>query len=151
MTNCKFYFSAQNEVKLQNFLETSNEAEICTYLSLVKTRLSRSIIAKMRCGVLDLAIEVGRRKNIPREKRVCLQCCNNIVEDNLHFMFDCTAYTIERHQFLMSCSESIEQIHNMTSAQKYISIMNCSNENTLNNLGNYLTKIHKIRQNLQKY
>ena len=143
--------SAQNEAKLQNFLETSNEAEICTYLCLVKTRSSRSIIAKTRCGVLDLAIEVGRRKNIPREKRICLQCCNNIVEDNLHFMFDCTAYTIERHQFLMSCSESIEQIHNMTPAEKYISIMNCSNETTLNNLGNYLTKIHKIRQNLQKY
>ena len=139
---------AQSESKLKYFIETSSDYIISEYLLLVKNRESRSSISKIRSGVLDLAIETGRRKNVPKEKRMCNQCNNNIIEDELHFMFDCTAYIMERHSFLNMCSGSISNIYNMSHLQKLKSILNSSNSILLNQFGMFITKIHKIRKAL---
>ena len=140
--------NAQKESKLKHFIETSCHNDINEYLQLVKNRQSRSTIAKIRTGVLDLAIEVGRRKNIPVESRICTQCNNNQVEDELHFMFICSAYSPERHHFNNTCSSHINDFNMMSATDKYISIMNCSNQELLNQFGKYLSNIHQIRKNV---
>ena len=142
--------SSQKESKLQHFHLTSSGPGISEYLLLVKKRESRSCISKIRSGVLDLAIETGRRKNIKREARSCTQCNNTIIEDELHFMFDCSAYIMERHHFLEKCSEHISNINSFSNLKKYISIMKCSNSSVLNLFGTFITQINNIRKVLLK-
>ena len=39
-----------------------------------------------------LKIETGRWTNIARDNRICTQCRQNTVEDDYHFLFDCTMH-----------------------------------------------------------
>ena len=72
----------------------------------------RSLIAQMRTGTSFLRVETGRYERqlnddgrwekLPIEKRTCRVCGKNEVEDELHFLLKCQAYTqprtILRHQ-----------------------------------------------------
>ena len=49
------------------------------------SKMSRSIFAQLRLGILPLEIETGRFRNIPSENRMC-HFCKNEVEDELHFV-----------------------------------------------------------------
>ena len=40
----------------------------------------------------SLHIEVGRRNNIPTEDRVCYVCDSHDVEDEYHFIMNCSEY-----------------------------------------------------------
>ena len=46
--------------------------ELCVTSRL--SRSQRSLVAQLRAGILPLAIEVGRFKNIPEENRLCELC-----------------------------------------------------------------------------
>ncbi len=50
---------------------------------------SSGLLAKLKCGVLPLAIETGRFKNIDRELRFCRVCDKNIVESEYHHLLHC--------------------------------------------------------------
>ena len=56
----------------------------------------RSTLARFKCGVYPLAIETGRYSDKPVEKRVCLSCPYDTVEDEFHFLLLCPAYQKER-------------------------------------------------------
>ncbi len=56
--------------------------------------------AKMLCGVYPLMLELGRYKNIPEEKRVCLVCDKNVTEDERHFLTKCTILKPIRNKYL---------------------------------------------------
>ncbi len=54
------------------------------------------MIIKLKCGVLPIAVEIGRFKNVPRELRVCKVCNGGMVEDEVHVMYECEALKDER-------------------------------------------------------
>ena len=72
---------------LQFHCEGANPAE---YLSLQPAKLA-SFFFKLRSGSLRLEIEEGRFKKIERVKRFCRVCCEEVVEDVRHFVFECSA------------------------------------------------------------
>ena len=107
------------------------------YLNLNISKYQRSILAQFRCGILPLAIEIGRYRNIPLCDRLCELCNEGSVEDEIHFLCDCTCYSkfrpilfsqaalldpsfpekdsIEKFVFLMSnCQKSV--VHFLSSA-----------------------------------
>ena len=51
----------------------------------------RSIMAQIRLGILPLEVETGRFHNVKLDDRICKRC-NKGVEDESHFMFECTLY-----------------------------------------------------------
>ena len=53
-------------------------------------------MARLRMGTHELMVEKGRHKNIPREQRTCPVCEQNVVEDETHFMLECTRYHAAR-------------------------------------------------------
>ena len=66
----------------------------------IKCRMSkqqRSLLARFRCGILQLRIETDRFTNIKLENRICQLCEENTVEDELHFLCQCTVYSEERN------------------------------------------------------
>ena len=58
---------------------------------------NRKAISKLRTSSHHLRIETGRWANIVREHRICIQCRQNTVEDEYHFLFDCSRHISERN------------------------------------------------------
>lgn len=68
---------------------------------------NRKAISKLRTSSHHLRIETGRWTNVAREHRICIQCRQNTVEDEYHFLFDCSRHISERNI-------SFEKIKNKT-------------------------------------
>ena len=58
---------------------------------------NRSLISRLRSGTLPIAIELLRYRTgnnrIPQDMRLCKSCNSNSVENEFHFIFNCTHYT----------------------------------------------------------
>ena len=61
-------------------------------------------LVRFRTGGHHLAVETGRWSNprVPRAQRLCQMCDQNVVEDELHFLFECPAYDDLRQQYAQS-------------------------------------------------
>ena len=64
-----------------------------------QSKEKRSLIGRLRMGVLNLEIEKGRCFNVPREDRIC-KLCKVEVESELHFLLKCPALTSCRETLL---------------------------------------------------
>ena len=58
-------------------------------------------LMRFRTGAYHLAIETGRwaRPKLPRQHRVCSKCSCTVVEDEVHFLFECPAYDRIREKY----------------------------------------------------
>ena len=63
-----------------------------SYATCFLSRSQRSLCAQLRCGILPLAIEVGRFTAVLEEKRLCSLCDLQDIENEYHFMFYCPLY-----------------------------------------------------------
>lgn len=56
---------------------------------------------RFRTGAHHLAIETGRwsRPKLPRQHRICTKCSDTVVEDEVHFLFECSAYDRIRDKY----------------------------------------------------
>lgn len=113
--------------KLRSYVEFKYFIGQEPYLHLVKNQSHRRALTKFRISAHTLAIEQGRYKNIPPEKRICPNCNLNKVEDELHFLIECPNNEFNRNEFLKSCEEHIPNtFFNLTDRNKFIWLM--SNE-----------------------
>lgn len=62
----------------------------------IKNFSNRRAITKLRTSNHTLAIEVGRWSKVERENRICKQCAEHKIEDEIHLLFECTKYTAGR-------------------------------------------------------
>ena len=85
----------QNNSKL-NFLNSIKDTYSMENYLKIKDYQNRKAICKLRTSS-HLKIETGRWTNIARENRICTQCRQNTVEDEYHFLFDCTMHANERN------------------------------------------------------
>lgn len=99
----------EKQTKLQYFKEAKTDFAISNFLVQTGDRKSRSLLCKLRLGVLDLEVEKGRhfktnnlgkKVQIERSKRYCRLCNNGVVEDEVHFLFSCPALTQTRQTHL---------------------------------------------------
>ena len=86
----------QNNSKL-NFLNSIKDTYSMENYLKIKDYQNRKAICKLRTSSHLLKIETGRWTNIARENRICTQCRQNTVEDEYHFLFDCTMHANERN------------------------------------------------------
>ena len=80
----------------------------------------RKLIAKLRCGVLDIEVNRGRRNNIPYIQRKCSFCYLNLIGDEFHFMLVCPFLTdllIPRHYYFNPGMERFTSLVNTDSKQ----------------------------------
>ena len=79
------------------------------YLDHVNNYYDRANLTKLRISAHELQIEMGRRKNIPREERHCKWCKISIgmgiLEDEEHLLYSCDLYSPVRQNSLQIISK----------------------------------------------
>ena len=96
----------------------------------------RSIVSRWRLSCFELAIETGRYNRIPRDDRLCLFC--DVVEDEHHAIFDCSAYNTIREQFKDLLEEN-------TTVKDFL---NPTTKETATEVGKYLKLLEERRKEL---
>ena len=61
-------------------------------------KYQRSLISQLRLGVLPLRIETGRFAGLDVADRLCQVCTDNLVENEAHFLFECSEYNEYRRE-----------------------------------------------------
>ena len=90
------------------FYETLKcEPEFEEYLNIERFS-NRRAIAKIRMSDHHLEIERGRHMDIPRERRICKICPLKQVEDEKHFLTQCTFYNRYKPNFELDFTNHIE-------------------------------------------
>ena len=92
--------------KLRTYCKFKDSFCAESYLTMNINRKCRSYCAQLRCGILPLRIETGRYGSnyIPEEERVCNICNSGDIENEYHFIFDCSAFNEIRQQLFIKMS-----------------------------------------------
>ena len=91
--------------KLRTYRLFKNNVHTEEFVSNIRCRRERSLFSQFRHGILPLKIETGRFKNIQLQDRICEYCDLQEVEDETHFLCNCTLYCdIRNPLFDKACS-----------------------------------------------
>ena len=128
--------------KLRTYIKYKTSIGVESYVSNFYNRKSRSLMAQFRCGILPLHVETGRYVNLDADERICEFCKTNQIEDELHFICQCSLYARERMALYNDIRGKIGNFDNLTSEQKFCEIVkNCQRE-----LSQYICKAWDVRQ-----
>ena len=83
------------------------------YLNINLTKNERSVLCQFRTGILPLRIETGRFIGERLEERTCKFCDAGTIENEIHFLLNCSAYSHLRDILLttvdLQCQSNNEQ------------------------------------------
>ena len=94
----------QNVSKLRTYVKFKSNTEQEHYVKLNLSKKERSCLAQLRCGILPLRLETGRYCSEKREERLCVFCNSQTLEDEVHFVLDCSLYDDIRNKYLADVS-----------------------------------------------
>ncbi len=110
--------SIQNMSKLDVYRDIKKQFGVEKYLELNMSKYEKSLLSQLRYGVLPLRVETGRFVNESREKRICNLCDMNCVEDQYHFMFQCSLYDQYREELFIKARNCINEWDNLSNCDK---------------------------------
>ena len=73
-----------------------------------------AIGCKLRLSNHKLKIEVGRHSKSPLDERICKACSLNEIEDEVHFLYNCTAYSSIRNTLFDDISSEVAHFNTLT-------------------------------------
>ena len=134
------------------FTDIKKDISFEPYLSSALTRGERVLITKLRTSDHDLEIEKGRRHRpvIPRENRLCKFCNNNQIEDEMHFIFECTPYEPQKSNFLRKCYNLFPRTKHLGYQDLLQLIFMNPNPQLLSDLISYIHTISNTRSQLSQ-
>ena len=101
------------------------------YTSSLNLRKFRHFYCTFKIGSLDLEIQVGRYRNIPREQRLC-KLCKADVEDEYHFLLKCPLLNDLRGTYLAPKYTTNPNMH------KFVLLMTSNQEQVIFNIATYI-------------
>ena len=101
------------------------------YVDILGKKNDRAIICNIRISSHKLAIETGRYRGIASSHRLCLACTQNLIENELHFLLQCPAYTTQRNTFYNKISKEIPHFKNFNDNCKLSLMLNNNNMSIL--------------------
>lgn len=114
----------------------------CTepYMTQLKGNHLITCLAKFRMSSHNLQIERGRYTDpkTPIEKRLCTRCNMNAIDDEYHFILDCSNLYIFRQNLFHICSEKIINFNAMHRNEQFINIMMSTNINVITALSQFV-------------
>ena len=105
------------------------------YISLHVPLYKKKIFSMLRCGSLPLEIEKGRHKKpqpIPVNERICNMCILHEIEDEKHFVMNCTLLNDLRNMLFQHCIQNEPSFNNMNNDENFHHIMQNGDYFTLN-------------------
>ena len=102
-----------------------------------------TIFCKIRISAHNLMIESGRYhkpKPLPREDRLCHNCCLNEVENEIHFLTRCSKYESEREEFYKTICLHNANFNFLDDANKALWLLSQEREDVLKELALYILK-----------
>ena len=81
------------------------------------------MLAQLRTGILLLSIETGRYYRIALENRICLLCYLNKIEDEIHIICECKAYSHMRNSFHIEYRKYLHNFETLDTFDQFISIL----------------------------
>ncbi len=99
----------QNEISrlssLDNYMKFKPSHGLEHYFSVVSNKKHLTALCRFRLRSHNLAIELGRHKNMPRDRRICNYCDMDQIEDEIHFLLFCPLYEEFRRPLIPLISE----------------------------------------------
>ena len=111
-----------------------------TYLDVIKIEKFRFVMSRIRMSLYRLQIEAGRwyrSQSIPLNERKCI-ICNN-VEDEFHFILECTNYNENRRKYIK------KYFWQRPNIPKFIELMTSTNKMIIRNLASYVYEAFGVR------
>ena len=101
--------------KLRTYAKLKTLSNLEKYLTLNLTWLQKRTISRIRVGDHKLRVETGRhcRPRLPPDERLCLVCKTNVLEDEIHLITECIAYSRVREKYLTATSNTCQISHPM--------------------------------------
>ena len=131
--------------KLRTYTVCKQVYQVEPYVTMHMARAYRAALAKLRCGILPLEIEVGRYHNIPEDQRLCKLCDMQSVENEYHFLFDCPAYEDHRTVFYNEVMESQPAFQHLNNDARFQLIME---ESIVKKTAKFIHQCYTTRQGL---
>ena len=113
------------------------------YLYIIGDHEIRRNLAKLRCSKHSLLIESERYLKLKIADHICKRC--NRVEDETHFLIECSLYTVTRQIFYKDYNISVDN----ESKETFITFMKTKEKQLLVNLANFITGFLEIRKALE--
>ena len=110
--------------KLRNYALLKFSFDPEPYALKYLSRNKRSIFAQLRMGILPLRIETGRFQNLDLIDRKCVYCNLGQIEDEHHFLFNCSHYDHIRTPFLRKCVDVDENFESFDEIEKFRFVLN---------------------------
>jgi hypothetical protein len=140
----EWYNDLSNKPKLRTYRKYKQTVGVEPYILQFMSRKSRSLLSQFRCGILPLRIETGRFQNIELENRLCKYCECNVIEDEKHFLCECTLYNSERMNLYREARCVIQDFDDMSADDKFCAIVNSCQKS----LSKYIYDAWNVRQQM---
>ncbi len=118
--------NVETKPKLRTFKLFKTDCKTSDYVKGCLNKCQRSLLAKFRCGILQLKIETGRFENIELEQRLCIFCERNEIENEVHFLINCDLYKDPRTVLFSKTLDKCKNVNSFNDQEKFIYLMtNC--------------------------
>ena len=118
------------------------------YLVQIKSRETRVMLTKFRISSHTLHIESGRHPWKAENLRLCTLCSNQCVENELHFMLQCDAYSNYRTVFENNIAKENCNFCMLSDIDKFIWLLSNEDRHLNNRMGKYILQCFETRANL---
>ena len=108
-------------------------------------RIHQKSLTKLRISAHKLEIENGRYNRKSVADRVCKKCNYNKVEDEIHFICECSLYNAERIRLFEYVNHKIPNFVSLNSHDKFIWLMTCENSDILSRLAEFVYTCFSLR------
>lgn len=124
----------QNGNKLRSYRTFKDKLEVENYVKLNMPWYKKRYYAMLRAGCLPLEIEKGRFRKppTPLNERICKLCELNVVEDEHHFILDCTLYADLRDELFIHCSLRNASFMDLCESEKFKFVMSLGDYQSCN-------------------
>ena len=134
--------------KLRAYRLIKHDVTVCEpYLALITNPKARSALTKFRLSDHKLHIESGRHCNPPKpvEERLYKICNNQVVEDEIHFLLNCSHYCDLRSPLMQQAVTLSQNFPHLTPKEKFTFLMCTSHPALIQETALYIYKAMQAR------
>ena len=134
--------------KLRAYRLIKHNVTVCEpYLTMITNPKTRSALTKFWLSDHKLHIESGRHCNPrkPIEERLCEICNNQEIEDEIHFLLNCSFYCDLRSSLIQLAASLNHSFHNLSPKEKFSFLMCNSHPALVQEIALYIYRAMRAR------